>query len=692
MAIDLTNYNITNRDFNSIYQELLDIIPNISQSWKSTEDSDPGIVLVKLIAILGDMLSYNHDRAVSEAYPATVLQRKNAAQIFKLIGYKMHWYQSAKCLVTIQNKTASQKVIPPFSIFSTIDNSIKYTNIEPITLPPLSSGKAIAELIQGIPITPYRIVANLNTYWHSQYAFNILLSDLIDNKFYINGNTNIDESNIILIDNLGNVWEQVEDLSTTVSVGSYFEFDIDTLDRPYIKLVDYWNDYNVTMFKLFYIQSNGYNGQVLENTLTNFWCADETIDSQDILITNDLSTSGNNPETADEARTESAKYINTYNTLITLDDFTRATKRIKGVANCIATDKTTDPEILTDYTVKIYVTPEESYYIDANLELGMNDDDFAQLILEELRDYKLMPLNIKINFNSIIEYKWNVGATIYLKEPVIVDNAHNIIVKINNILKAYYSVDRINYNSILNIASLINVIMSADPLIYNIDLDYIKYYKIEGENTYVEVTKEEVTGSYLFDVNTYSYFAAGDLVVTLAKNSVADVIDYTGVEITIKKANLPSATATITCDIGGNLDSDEEDIFEEGTINLETGLLTLTLKEGSYNILITYNIVDSTNNRYTFVLPNTPLKPGSIYISLDNYNSVINDDSHNGLLSKSTIFNSGNVDYALGVINIELMDTIVDYNISYTKNVINIVKFDGVDITKLKIANDSIKR
>jgi len=687
MAIDLTKFHITNRDYNSIYQELLDAIPNISQNWKSTEDSDPGIVLVKLISILGDMLSYNHDRAVLEAYPATVLQRKNASQIFKLVGYKMHWYQSANCYATLINNTASTKTIPPFSIFSTIDNSIKYTNTEEIIVPSNSEGNVLVNLIQGTPILPYKIINSLNTDWHSQYAFNILTSDIVDNKIYINDNLNIDENHITLIDNDGVKWEQVNDLSTTMMVGKYFEFDIDALDKPYIKLINYWNDYNISMFKLFYILSDGINGQVLENTLITFNPADDSLSYTDITIINELSTAGKNPETADEAREESVKYINTYNTLITLDDFTKATKRIEGVANCITTDKTTDPDgdSMESYQINVYITPEESYMDSEEIDLEV----FEQQIFEQLRDYKLMPLTITVKTDGINEYHWNVGATIYLKEPVNLDNAHNIIVKINNILKAYYSVERINYNSILSITNLINVIMSIDPLIYNIDLDYIKYYKDVG-GVDVEVSKEEVTGNYLFTNETYSLFLAGEITATLEKNSAT--IDYENFNITIEKENTPLAKATITSDIDGLLYSDEATIFNEGTINLDTGDLVLDLSEGSYNIFINYKVVESDNQRYTFILPNTPIKPGSIYIRLENGNYIINDDLHSGLVSKSSIFNSGSVNYAQGVINFELMTDLSDYVIDYNKNVINITKFAGVDINKLKIANDSIKR
>lgn len=93
----------TSKDYNSIYADLVGAIPSITDLWTNTEDGDPGIVLVKLMSALGDMLSYNMDKQALEYYSPTVTQRKNAAKLFSLIGYKMHWYQSATNRISITN-------------------------------------------------------------------------------------------------------------------------------------------------------------------------------------------------------------------------------------------------------------------------------------------------------------------------------------------------------------------------------------------------------------------------------------------------------------------------------------------------------------------------------------------------------------------------------------------------------------
>lgn len=102
MSNDILKY--TSRDYESIKADLIDSISTLTDTWTSRDDGDPGIVLVKLMSALGDMLSFNHDKQALEYYAPTVTQRKNASKLFNLVGYKMHWYRSAKTMLTLVNR------------------------------------------------------------------------------------------------------------------------------------------------------------------------------------------------------------------------------------------------------------------------------------------------------------------------------------------------------------------------------------------------------------------------------------------------------------------------------------------------------------------------------------------------------------------------------------------------------------
>ena len=63
----LSNLSYTNKDFNSIYNELLDLVDRISPTWKpgslnGSNESDPGVLLLKLNALMADKNNYNIDK------------------------------------------------------------------------------------------------------------------------------------------------------------------------------------------------------------------------------------------------------------------------------------------------------------------------------------------------------------------------------------------------------------------------------------------------------------------------------------------------------------------------------------------------------------------------------------------------------------------------------------------------------
>ena len=115
MANNLLTYS--SKDYKSIYGDLMDSISALTNTWTSREEGDPGVVLIKLMSALGDMLSYNLDKQALEYYGPTVTQRKNAAKLFELIGYKMHWYRAAKTTLTVTNMSTMPEYITYYKRF-----------------------------------------------------------------------------------------------------------------------------------------------------------------------------------------------------------------------------------------------------------------------------------------------------------------------------------------------------------------------------------------------------------------------------------------------------------------------------------------------------------------------------------------------------------------------------------------------
>lgn len=652
----------TDKDYANILDDLINSIGGITEKWNTTDTNDPGMVLVKLMAILGDMLFYTQDIQSLEVYPNSVTQRKNAASIYKLIGYKMRWYKSAALQANVVNTYNNFATLPRFCTFTTETGDITYCTFDEYNLKSNTNKNGFEEivtLVQGTPVTPVRVSNNpypaVGQEWHTIYGYNYTTDDIVNNRIYLQYN-NVDQDHIILIDDNNQTWELKENIYLTTDVGRFFEFGVDVNDQPYIELIDYYNNFNVHKFKIFYIRSDGASGQVYANTLKNItgnvWARTGTGENQYVYNVSNFikfthydSSYGYDPETPDEARKNSVLFQNTLDTLITLADFERATLREAGVANVRATDLTNDPGIkktfyigdinqdgtideldyqmlvdyvkapvtnaLTTYQLKLadisqngdpinetdmqmlynflhptlwslgdinqdgvvnnadltilenYVNnPDDNPLTDFQLRLcdvnqdnkidqndvdflrewltyenpdplpaisdnsvevvgyaGRNtistietldsfvvklyilptdayadytEEDFGDMIRDDLQEYKILPLDIEVDTHSINRYYWSIKGKFYTKKPLSRDELQTIIVNINNDLRYLYSVEKINFNTLINYKDIIETILNIDDRILMVDLDPIEYVDVEGN----VVGKEKITGKY----------------------------------------------------------------------------------------------------------------------------------------------------------------------------------------------------
>ena len=702
----------TSKDYVAILDDLINSIPGITQKWNSTDQNDPGMILVKLMSIIGDMLFFNQDMQSLEVYPNSVTLRKNAASIYKLIGYKMRWYKSATLEANVINTFSNSATLPRFCTFKT-DTGITYTTFDQYELPSNMTNngtETLVELVQGTPVTPVRTSSSpypeAGRSWHSIYGYNYTTDDIINNRIYLKDN-NIDQSHIILVDDQNEVWELRENIYLTTDVGRFFEFGVDVNDDVYIELVDYYTNFNINKFKIFYIKSDGESGQIYANTLKaitgNVWSrqgSDQNIYnvSSFIHFTHYDSTLGYNPETPDEARKNSVKYQNTMDTLITLADFERAVLREPGVANVRATDLTNDPgepiefsvgNINMDYTQSMedgvtlrseiidqadydllsnYLTDKSKYPLttyqlklaDCNQDGEVNEDDlkcleyyikgdpadidktgyigiqkikdiemlngftvklyilrndigvqmneesFESMILSDLEDYKILPLSLKVDINSINKYYWTITGSFFTKQPLSRDELQSIIVRINNQLRFQYSVEKVNFNTLINYKEIIETILSVDSRILMVDLDPIIYKDYEGN----EISKAELTGNY-----TYT----------------------------------------------------------EPQLN---------------------NKNDEQNLHYHFIIPGTPILPGSVMLKINNGQYTLRDNNNGHIYNVDNILTKkGDIDYITGEVDLQfnapLTDDIV---INFIHNATNIAVYKNLNTQTFYFDQSSLEK
>ena len=146
----LSNFSYTNKDFNSIYSELLDLVDKISPSWKpgstdGSNEADPGVLLLKLDALMADKNSYNIDKSILELFPDSVTQYPNARELYEQCGYVMPYYRAAEAYITLTLRKEPEINVeelkgdtktryycfPPFMEVCTKDTTTKFVIVQP---------------------------------------------------------------------------------------------------------------------------------------------------------------------------------------------------------------------------------------------------------------------------------------------------------------------------------------------------------------------------------------------------------------------------------------------------------------------------------------------------------------------------------------------------------------------------------
>ena len=93
--VQLSKMSFTDKDFASIYPDLLDLARTLTNEWnpgRGTNESDPGVVLLKEGAFIADHNNYNIDKNILEAFLPSATQDRSVRNITEMNGYVPRYY------------------------------------------------------------------------------------------------------------------------------------------------------------------------------------------------------------------------------------------------------------------------------------------------------------------------------------------------------------------------------------------------------------------------------------------------------------------------------------------------------------------------------------------------------------------------------------------------------------------------
>lgn len=375
----------TSRDYQSLVKEFWDLVPKLTDLWKPEADADPGVVLGRYIASCCCMLGVNLDWAVNEMYAPTVSQRKNAEKLFALIGYNLGYYSSATTEVSFTNNTEgpieldfgfngsnfctvnaytditdqsrviTYNILPRTNGYAdnesrsirsvTTDNLDIFVDSDKVTLQPNESVTRVA--VEG-EIRSYTV--SVEQVKQNNYIISLPSQHIDTTLVWLKA-----KASQTATDYVETQWLQVESPVDFIDPEPRFAVTFDSYSNARIQVSNYLNqleNYDGNWLTVYWIDCSGVIGCVGENVLTNLLLAKTGQDvsapeSGDVGISNLSNTvelphtytvTGKSPETAKEAYVNSRNYINTWDSLVTLPDYTRFLRREAGVDNGVVID------------------------------------------------------------------------------------------------------------------------------------------------------------------------------------------------------------------------------------------------------------------------------------------------------------------------------------------------------------------
>lgn len=510
----------TKKDFYQIWNELLDTAGKISDRWDptSTNESDPGIVLLKVLTAVADKLNYNIDANTLEAFMPSAAQEESMRKLTEMLGYNMKYYQSATTEVKISyNKNTETPiqgilVIDKFTNLKDIDDSINYVTLAPLNLTSdIPFGNV--ECMEGELVLCETADNNIVSLFH-----------LDDNHRYFLPETQVAENSIFITNienNLeGDEWRRVTNLNAQSLGAKVFKFGFDSQEGlPYIQFPEDISTIIEDGLRIKYIRTSGRNGNISVNTLTKLTAPASWAnlnpenkaayhDTANFTVSNIRAASnGADKEGINSAYNNFKKTIGTFDTLVTCRDYMNKIYQLVSnidnttplVSNVIVSDIKSD--INRSVTLGTFTTRGVEYKVMAkpgktftNFDLllypfkstyGLNskqefdksftyDESNVPEILTELENSKTLAHNIispSVGELACIKNYYRIKAKINTIRKVGTVEQANILNNVYKKLFETFNMRQLDFGEEIPYDAILKTIETADTRIKSISLD-----------------------------------------------------------------------------------------------------------------------------------------------------------------------------------------------------------------------------
>lgn len=419
----------TNKDYESIRQELLAKIPQLTDRWTDFNHSDLGVVLLELFCGIGDILAYYLDVQAAEAFLPTARQRQNVIDLCKLIGYRLDTPEAATTTLrfSLSAPLGTDLVVPAGTACRALldDGQVYFETVEDGLIPrdvltvdvPARQGIRRTETFTAIG-QPFQ-------------RFQLSVEAIAQGSITVN----IAEE----------TWAEVGHFQDSASDSLHFMVDTDALDITTVIFSDGRNGAvppSGVEITVSYLETLGEKGNLAPGRISQLLAPVYSDGVQiPLSVTNPLpATGGTSRETIEHARRQAPAELRTLWKAVTLEDYKALAEGFPGVAKAQVLD-TNDCQNIRYYQVNMAVAPDGGGPPSALLK---------QDLLAFLESRKV--ITVEINLFDPVYRPVNVDAEIFAYAGEDFDVVRS---RIENILEDFFTFDRMDFGAEVHLSDLV---------------------------------------------------------------------------------------------------------------------------------------------------------------------------------------------------------------------------------------------
>ena len=428
----------TSRDYSSIREDLIELIPYYAPQWTNRDPADFGMTLLELFSYIGDGLHYYIDRTANESFIETASQRESVLQIARLLGYTPTRTTPSEVLLTFQNSSASIITVPKRTKVAAnvtsngVTTQVIFETDSAITVPAKSAGNNGSNTVTA-------------TQGETIEAETIGTSDGSANQVFELGELSAIKGSI-LVDVNGVIYTEVPYLVDYSGYDPVFSTYTNSDGTTFIQFGDSISGripLNGVSLEATYRVGGGTKGNIPANTVkfikTNA-SNGLSVSNQDSGLISGAAAGGADEESTDSIRINAPKSIRALNRAVSLSDYASLVIQVSGVAKAIS--------VANVYSsVTVYFAP----YGDS----GLQSDGITTSVVFN---------NLKTEIDEYLVDKIPAGTTVTLQPPTYVP----VTVAGGIIVLPTYRQDKV----LEDVKSAVQNLFDFNNVVFN---DYISY-------------------------------------------------------------------------------------------------------------------------------------------------------------------------------------------------------------------------